>query len=155
MRAFGALPGFYGCQRREQQLDEHPGVSARAREDGIRSARLAKDSSAGSVSLRRRPFGDQAFVDGTQASLERRVDGRAERDRLAVHGAARGDHEVGVGDQRLGVDRVGRDDEAGNRAQLGALVGGAGQQDDLDARRSRRRRGRAASTSANRSLAKR
>ena len=44
-----------------------------------------------------------------------------QRDRLAVHRAARGDHEIGVGDQRLRVDRVLGHDEARHRRELGAL----------------------------------
>ena len=74
---------------------------------------------------------DEALVDGAEAALEGRVDGRAERDGLAVHRAAGGDDEVGVGDQGLRVDRALGDDEAAGALQLGALVGDARQDDGL------------------------
>ena len=70
-----------------------------------RSPRLAS-------SRRRRPSAISACVDRAEAALERRPDRRAQGDRLAVHRPAGADHEVGVGDQRLGVDRLLGDDEA-------------------------------------------
>ena len=67
-------------------------------------------------------LGDQALVDRAEPALERRPDRRAERDRLAVHRPAGGDHEVGEGDQRLRVDRLLGDDEAALARELGALL---------------------------------
>src|SRR5215211_5873958 len=49
---------------------------------------------------------DELLVDSAETSLERRPHGRAERDGLAIHRAARADDEVGKGDQGRGVDRV-------------------------------------------------
>ena len=76
------------------------------------------------------PVGDELLVDRAEAALERRPDGRAERDGLAVHRAAGGHDEVGEGDQRLRVDRALRDDEAA-AGELGALLRRARQHDGL------------------------
>src|SRR5215212_5020807 len=69
-------------------------------------------------------FGDQLLVDGAEAPFEGGEDRRAERDGLAVHRAAGADDEVGVGDQRLRVDRTLGDREAAGRVELGTLLGG-------------------------------
>ena len=52
------------------------------------------------------PVRDQPLVDGAEPAGERRVDGHAERDRLAVHRAAGRDDEVGERDEALRVDGV-------------------------------------------------
>ena len=96
----------------------------------------------GARQLAQPAFLDQALVDGSHSALEGRVDGRAERDRLAVHRAARRDHEVGEGDQRLGVDRRLRHDEArGRRRSCSRCAATRGKHDDLQCPRARPRAG--------------
>ena len=50
------------------------------------------------------PFADQLLVDAAEPAAVRRVDGHAERGRLAVHRPAGRDDEVGERDQALRVD---------------------------------------------------
>ncbi len=79
--------------------------------------------------------GDQPLVDRAQLSCERRPHRRAEGDRLAVHGAAGRDDQVGDGDQALRVDGVLREDQRrkAQRRDRRVLLGGAGQHDGVHA----------------------
>ena len=81
----------------------------------------------GVAQLAQPALGDQPLVDRPEPSLEGGVHRNAQRDGLAIHRAAGGDHEVGEGDQRLRVDRLLGDDEAGHAGKLRALGRGAGQ----------------------------
>ena len=91
-------------------------------------SRLRRRSAAGSSSTCSRPVGDQRLVDAAHAAGEGGEDGGAEGDGLAVHRPPRADHEVGVGDQALGVDRPLGDDQVGGaeRPRRRALLLGAG-----------------------------
>ena len=92
---------------------------------------LPNSSARGSVSGRSRPDADQRFVDAAEAAAVGRVDGGAERGRLAVHRAAGGDDEVGEGDQALGLDGAGGDDQRGQRqASMNCALGLGARQDD-------------------------
>ena len=75
--------------------------------------------------------GEQTLVDGSKPALEDGVDRRAERHRFAIHRASGRDHDVGVGDQGLSVDRALGHHQAGGPEQLGPLLRRAGQHDDL------------------------
>ena len=97
-------------------------------------SRLRSSISPASLQPAQAALGDEALVDGAHAALEGRPHRRAEGDGLAVHGAAGADDEVGVGDERLGVDRALGDDEA---VELRALLGDAGQHDGLRAAQAR------------------
>ena len=116
-------------------VDEHQATAARMastqscgsrgwRAPGSES-RLVSSSASG-IDQRAQPaLGDQALVDRAHPAAEDRVDGGAERDRLAVHRPARADDEVGVGDQALRVDRCARGrsatrSRASRRLALGA-----------------------------------
>ena len=57
------------------------------------------------ASVRSRPSAHEPLVDRAHPAREGRVDGRSERDRLAVHRPARRDDEVGERDEAQGVDR--------------------------------------------------
>ena len=104
------------------------------------------------LQLAQTTFADQPLVDRAQTPLERRVHGRAERDRLAVHRAAGRDHQVCVGDQRLRVDRALGDHKAGHTGQLAALGVDARQDHRLHAvRRLRPRAGAAGPARTDRS----
>ena len=96
----------------------------------VPGSRLRSSISPASLQAAQAALGDEALVDGAHAALEGRPHRRAERDGLAVHRAAGADDDVGVGDERLGVDRALGDDEA---VQLGALLGDARQDDGLRA----------------------
>ena len=98
---------------------------------------------------------DQALVDRAQPPLERRIHRRPERDRLAVHRPARGDHEIRVGDQRLRVDRA--LGHARSLAPWRAPRAGTPRAAARPAARrpAARRLGRRSSTRANRSFSKR
>src|SRR5437868_6033156 len=63
----------------------------------------------------------ELLIDRPEPALEGRVHGRAERDGLAVHGAARRDDEVGERDQALCVDGALGHDEAARARELLAL----------------------------------
>ncbi len=84
---------------------------------GARSAPARRSSTTSSArsSRRSRPSAIRRSSTAPEPALERRPHRRAERDRLAVHRPAGADHEVGVGDQRLGVDRALGHDEAAAR----------------------------------------
>ena len=69
--------------------------AASGRASRPRSARRVRPACAAA------PRASSALVDRAQPALERRVDGRAERDRLAVHGTARRDDQVREGHQAL------------------------------------------------------
>src|SRR3954462_14973799 len=104
---------------RKQQLDQLARVAANAL-PGRRLPLLEGDL----VWVRQAPhppLPEQQLVDRAEATLERREHGRAERDRLAVHGAPGRDHEVREGDQaRRFVGALG-DDEAAGPLELLAL----------------------------------
>ena len=91
---------------KQERDEQRRGRGARARPR--RGVALAQLDLLGPLEAPHAPVGDQLLVDRAEAALERGPDRRPERDRLAVHRAAGADHEVGVGDQRLGVDRVRR-----------------------------------------------
>ena len=109
-----------------QQIGQQPGIAAHPRHLGVLS-RTQLDL-GGVVQPAQPALGDEALVDRAHAALEGGPHRGAEGDGLAVHGAAGADHEVGVGDQRLGVDRALGHDEP---VELGALLGDAGQDDRL------------------------
>ena len=94
---------------REKRRAAAAGRGGRARPPGSR----LRSSSAPGVGERAQPaVADQRLVDGAEPAGEGRVDGHAERDRLAVHRPARRDDEVGERDQALRVDGVLGDDAA-------------------------------------------
>ena len=72
---------------------QEPG-SRRVRGGPRSGSRRSELESSGALETAHPPFCDQPFVDRAGAALERRVDGRAQRHRLAVHGPAGGDDEV-------------------------------------------------------------
>ena len=74
--------------------------------------------------------GDQRLVDPAHAAGEGGEDGGPEGHRLAVHRPPRADHEVGVGDQALGVDRPLGDDQVGGAERPHRLPLGLGAGDD-------------------------
>ena len=110
--------------------------SRRTRAGSLAGAFLGDLELGGVGEFAQAPRCEQALVDRPEAPLEGGVDGSAEGDGLTVHGAAGGDHEIGVGDQRLGVDGVLGDGEGGDGAQLLALGLRARQQHGLQAIRS-------------------
>ena len=80
---------------------------------GLASARLRRafdDERAGIGDRHEASLADQLLVDAAEPSAERRVDGDAERRRLAVHRPTGGDDEVAERDQALRVDGVLRHD---------------------------------------------
>ena len=73
---------------------------------------------------------DQRFIDAAEAPTVGRVDGNAERRRLAVHRAAGGDNEVGEGNEALRLDRAGRQDQRGQGEALDQLALRLGARED-------------------------
>ena len=124
-----------------QQVREHSRVAAHAvgaRGRAPAASRLRTSTSSGRSSCLQPPVGDQPLVDRAEPALERGPHGRAERDRLAVHRAARGDDDVGVRDQRLRVDgALGDDVAAGRRRAPRAARACAGARRSAPAPRSR------------------
>ena len=127
-------PFLAGPRRGQQQTREDRRVTPHARGSlTVGGAPFHQLQLVGAVQLPEAALSDQALVDGTQATLEHREHGRPERDRLAVHRAAGGHHQIGVGDQRLGVDCALGNDEAAGLHELLALLGGAREYDRLGA----------------------
>ena len=112
-------------RRRQPRGRRRPAGSRIARvEDADRGLALAQRQARRVVEDPQPALGDQRLVDPAHAPGEGGEDGGAERDRLAVHRAAGADHEVGEGDQALGVDRPLGDDQVGGaeRPHRGALA---------------------------------
>ena len=82
----------------------------------VPASRFTSSIAPGSRQLAQPAFGDQLLVNGAHGAAEDRVDGRAQRHRLAVHGAAGAHHQVGVGDQALGVDGAAGNHQGGHAA---------------------------------------
>ena len=98
---------------RQPRARPRPGGRGRAGGGRRPGSRLRSSSAAGSARTRSRPSAISASSTAAHAAGEGGEDGRAEGDRLAVHRPPRADHEVGVGDQALGVDRPLGDDQVG------------------------------------------
>src|ERR1700730_660163 len=97
-------------KRRQEQVDERAGIAASAW-FGERALAQAQLERIRARQLAQAAFLDQALVDGSHPAPKGRVFRRAAWTRLAVHRAARRDHEVGECDERLRVDGPLRDDE--------------------------------------------
>ena len=120
--AHGALPLRGAGRIRLLELTATAPSAASTSGRGSRGLRTPTGESRLRSSQRRRVLedpqpavGDQRLVDPAHAAGEGGEDGGAERHRLAVHRPPRADHEVGVGDQALGVDRPLGDDQVRRR----------------------------------------
>ena len=90
-------------ERREQQVEQQRGIAF----DPLARARaLLDDERVHGGEDPQSSFVHESGVYRTQLTRKRRVHGDAERDRLAVHRAPRGDDEVRERDEALCVDRV-------------------------------------------------
>ena len=95
------------AERREQQV-EHAAAGRAGRARRLPRRAFRSSSARGSVSGTQPPLADQRLVDAAEPAAVGRVDGHAERRRLAVHRPAGGDDEVGERDQALRVDGADR-----------------------------------------------
>ena len=126
-RGCGSPRDGRGSDGAEDPLDEEGGIPPRRR----RSCGALFQLQRAGVGQRPQPAGaDQRFVDAAEPAAVGGVDGRAERGGLAVHRPAGGDDEVGEGDQALGLDGAGRDDQRGQLHRLDELPLGLGARQD-------------------------
>ena len=144
----GCNPGLHFCRAESSSFTNSRG-SRRIREESC-SGRFSILISSGSSSLRSRPSRSSASSTAPSRPLEGGEHGRPERHRLAVHGTAGGDHEVGEGDQALGIHGAIGDREPSEGLDLGRCVGVRGARRPARRAPSRARAGRAGSRSGGR-----
>src|SRR5262245_41014686 len=102
----GPLP----AERAEKTVEQEARIAAR----GTPGVLLPSDHElVGAAQQPQAPLGDELLVDGAEPTCERRVNGRAEGDGLAVHRSAGGHHEVRERDEALRIDGPFGHDETG------------------------------------------